>query len=102
MTTWTAGRTLFPYTTLFRSLSGANFDVQSDSSLTCISGGCTFSNAGTFTKPETTGLTTCDTVFSQLAFSNSDSVTVQSGKLSLASSATTSGSFAVAAGATLN
>ena len=79
----------------FNNLAGASFSIQSALTWYNDQSNSNFNNAGTVTEAVTSGTTTFD-----VAFNNSGSVLVQSGKLSLAGGGNDSntGTFSVAAG----
>ena len=72
--------------------------------LPCTTSGGSFNNSGTFTKSGDTGTTLFTTQGScgPLSFNNTGTVNVNSGTLSLQDGKSTSGSFTVPAGSTLN
>jgi hypothetical protein len=81
---------------VFNNQAGASFTVQTDQPIFNIQGAAgVINNAGTFTKNTTTGTTTVTGV----AFNNTGTVTVSSGKLALDGGGTSSGSFHAASAA---
>ena len=93
---WTGGSINGSNNAVLVNQSGSAFDSHGDGS---IQGGAgnVFNNVGLFTKSAGTGTTSLD-----WTFNNSGTVQVQTGKLSLASGGTHTGTFDIAAGATLS
>ncbi|WP_148071883.1 beta strand repeat-containing protein [Bythopirellula goksoeyrii] len=96
--TWTAGQVLTGNGAVFNNQLGATFDTNFDGEILNGFGGAPsqINNSGTFTKSSGAGATRI-----HIAFNNTGAVNVQSGTLSLSGGGTSSGSFDVSAGSTL-
>ncbi|TWU27617.1 beta strand repeat-containing protein [Bythopirellula polymerisocia] len=96
--TWTAGQFITGNGAVLNNLLGATFDTNFDGEILdgFIGAPSQINNAGTFTKSGGAGTTRF-----HIAFNNTGAVNVQSGTLSLSGGGTSSGSFDVSAGSTL-
>jgi hypothetical protein len=102
--TWTDGNIWLTNGSTLNNLAGATFDALTDQPLQKTYGTTpTFNNAGTFRKAAGAGTTYLgEDVNGEVLFNNSGEVDVLTGTLRFLGGGTSSGSFVVAAGATLD